>query len=633
MKTTLYLIILTSFIQKTYSRNFPGSRDPLFDSALFKNASVIKNEETTVLEITDIDRCTYTVHQVMTILNEKGKDELDFEQYTNKYISLEEAEIKVYDITGKQTNTFRKKDMTRVAYGEGLIEDGNLTYFRVPAPNYPIVVEYNYQLKFKGTVNYPSFNIMSSGEAVLKSTFIARVPLELDLRYKEKNIQLKPVVTKDAKYKQYQWTVSDMKALAYEEGTATYASRYPSIQLAPNRFSYYDNEGDLTSWKKFGEWIGNLYRGQDELPPDRKSFFNDLVKGASTNREKAEIIYDYLQKNFRYVSIQLGIGGLKPFPADFTDEKKYGDCKGLSIYMKAALKAVGIKSYVAIINAEYNSEPVDPGFPENDFNHAILCIPEPKDSIWLECTSSNADFGVLGSFTENKNALLITDDGGVLVPTPVSKSKENIFSANTLTELSGDGSGIAVTTLTSLGCYKEELEDNLLQQKKDDQKEFLVRNCGFKQPDEFEINKNVDSGMLSITIKLTMEKIPEFTAGNKMFIAPRLYKQWQEKLPKAENRRLDFYFENPFIKTDTTLIKLPEGYVADALPSVKDFTCEYANYKTSFSFEADKNSILSTSRLELTQLKIPASKYASVKNFFDKVMREDSEMIVIRKNN
>lgn len=631
MKMFYYVAILSSFVQPAFSGNFLPSPPPFSDSTIFKNASVIKNEETIVFEITDIDRCTYTVHQVLTILNEKGKNELDFEQYSNKYISLEDAEIKVYDSKGMLAHTFRKKDMTKVSYGEGLIDDGNLTYFRVPAPGYPIIVEYNYQLKFKGTVNYPSYNIMSSGEAVMKSTFIARVPKELDLRYKEKNIQLKPVVTEDATYKQYQWSVSDMKALAYEEGTATYKSRYPSIQLAPNRFSYYGNEGDLTSWKKFGEWIGNLYEGKDELPQDRKIFFNDMVKRVSTDRLKAEIIYDYLQKNFRYVSIQLGIGGLKPFPAVFTDEKKYGDCKGLSIYMKAALKAVGIKSYIAIINAEYNREPVDPGFPENDFNHAIVCIPEPKDSIWLECTSSNADFGVLGSFTENRNALLITEKGGVLVPTPVSKSNENILSAKTFTVLAEDGSGTSVTSLISSGSFKEELEDNLLQGKRDDQKEFLVRDYGFKQPDEFEINKNVDSGKFSITIKMAMERIPVFTAGNKMFIAPRLYKQWQEKLPEAENRRLDFYFANPFIKTDTTIFKLPEEYTTDALPSPKNFNCEYGNYTTSFFFEADKNSIVSTSRLELTQLKIPASKYPSVKNFFDKIMHEDSEMIVIRK--
>ncbi|WP_315822799.1 hypothetical protein [Paraflavitalea speifideaquila] len=47
----------------------------------------------------------------------------------------------------------------------------------------------------------------------------------------------------------------------------------------------------------------------------------DLVKDAKDDREKARIIYDYLQKNFRYVSIQLGIGGWRSLSADFTDQK------------------------------------------------------------------------------------------------------------------------------------------------------------------------------------------------------------------------------------------------------------------------------------------------------------------------
>jgi transglutaminase-like putative cysteine protease len=632
MKITLCLFVLFSLIQKSYAWKVQLNPS-IFDTSLIKNASVIKNEENILLEITAVDRFTYTVHKVETILSEKGKDELDFVQYTNKYISLENAEIKVLDVWGKQVTKFSKKDMTTVANGEGLIEDGYVTYLRIPAPAYPITIEYNYQLKFKGTVNYPSFNIMSSGEAVVKSIFTARVLKELDLRYKEKNVQLKPDITEDTKYKQYQWTITDMKPLEYEEGTAKYESRYPSIQLAPNRFSYYNNDGDLTSWKNFGAWIGNLYNGLDELPQERKDFFINMVKGASTNEEKARIIYEYLQKNFRYVSIQLGIGGLKPFSADFTDKKKYGDCKGLSNFMKAALKAVGIKSCLAIINAEYNSEPVDPDFPENGFNHVILCIPQAKDSIWLECTSNKTDFGVLGSFTENRNALLITNDGGVLVPTPVSQAKENVLTANTLAEISEDGSGTSVSTFTASGAYKEDIETDLIEEKKDDQKEFLIHTFGFKQPDEFEIGKNDNQQMLSTSIKMTIEKIPEFVAGDKMFIAPRLYKQCSAKLPKSNNRRLDFYFFNPFIKTDTTVYKLPEGFVVDALPSAKSFACEYGSYKNNYWFDAKTNLVYSTAKLELTQLKIPASKYASVKTFFDEVLQEDAQRIVIKKNN
>lgn len=629
MKIALSFFLALCLIKKVYAQDIINPPKVLGDTSFLKNASVIKREEDILLEITDIDRYTYTVHKVLTVLNENGKGALAFVQDTYKFLSLDEADIKVYDANGKQIGHYKKRDMVTIANGDGLIEDGNYTYYEVAASKFPITVEYNYKLKSSGTTSYPSYNVIAYGEAVEKSAFTVRVLKELDIRYREENIELKPIVTEDGKYKQYQWAVSNLKSLEFEEGAALYKS--PSINIAPNKFSFYGNEGDLTSWKKFGEWLGNLYNGLDELPQERKDFFINLVKNASTDREKAKIIYEYLQKNFRYVSIQLGIGGLKPFSADFTDKKKYGDCKGLSNYMKAALKAVGINGYVAIINSYYNSEPVDPIFPKFGFNHVILCIPQQKDSIWLECTSNTADFNVLGTFTENRNALLVTEDGGKLVPTPKSKSADNIFTAKTVAELAEDGSGNPLLILQVTGEYKDDMKHYLFDEKKDDQKEFLMNGYSLKHPDDFIVEKNEAASQFGATIKLAMEKIPEFIAGNKMFIAPRLYKQWSWKLPKAENRRSDFYFHNPFIKTDTTEYKLPEGFVMDALPSPKSLTCEYGTYVTKYWFDANKKSIYSTARLELTQLKIPAAKYASVKNFFDEVLKEDSQRIVIKK--
>ena len=69
---------------------------------------------------------------------------------------------------------------------------------------------------------------------------------------------------------------------------------------------------------------------------------------------------------------------INPFPATFVDEKKYGDCKALSNYMRALLKAVDIPSYYALIRAGENEEPADFDFPHNNFNHAILCVPFKK---------------------------------------------------------------------------------------------------------------------------------------------------------------------------------------------------------------------------------------------------------------
>lgn len=594
-----------------------------------KDADVIKRYEDIVFEVTDIDRASYTVHKIVTIKNEKGKSELAFRVPTNKTMLLDDASITVYDALGRQTNRYKKKDMQTVATGEGLIEDGFLTGMYVPAAAYPVTVEYKYTLRFKGTLFFPPYQIITPGEGVERSRFTAKVPKDLGLRYKEKNITLAPQITEEGEYRLYKWTVSNMAPIANEAGAVSTESRYPLILLAPNRFSYYGNSGDLTSWQSFGEWIRKLYTGLDELPEDRKTFFRNLVKEAPTDREKVRLIYDYLQKNFRYVSIQLGIGGLKPFSAGLTDKKKYGDCKGLSNYMKAALKAVNINSYIAIINAGFNSEPVDREFPANTFDHVILCVPQPKDSIWLECTNPKADFDILGSFTENRNALLVTDAGGVLVSTPASTSSGNKLITTTIIDLGNDGSGKTTTLFRSNGRYKGYL-DHILNEKKDGQKESLVNELGFKQPDAFDYNKKDTTGLFTTTLNMTVEKIPEFTAGNKMFLAPRLHKIWDIKLPKTGNRKLDYYFQSPFEFTDTTLFKLPGGAAVEALPKPVTLSCPYASYSTAYWYNEAEKAVYSAASLVLKQYKIPAADYARVKKLFDDVQVDAGQRIVIK---
>jgi hypothetical protein len=257
-------------------------------------------------------------------------------------------------------------------------------------------------------------------------------------------------------------------------------------------------------------------------------------------------------------------------------------------------------------------------------------VPQAKDSIWLECTSKTTDFGVLGTFTENRNALLITENGGVLVATPSSKPADNKLDVSTIVSLQPDGSGKTVTLFNSTGEYKENFGE-MLEEKKDDQKESIVYGLGFRQPDEFVFAKKGEAGSLSTELEMKLEKIPEFMAGNKMFISPRMYKLCASRLPKAENRKYDYFFHSPYQKTDTTVLQLPEGFVVDALPQGKELKCRYASYATKYWYDESKKSIYSTTTLALNQLRIPVADYAEVKKFFEDVVQDDAQRIVIKK--
>lgn len=624
-KKSLFVLIvfLASFAAGAQSGLYTLASVP---EALKAKATVVTYLEDITYEIESLDKTTYSVHKIFTVINEEGKDALLFNEYSSKYVSLEDAEIKVYDGNGKQTARYKKKDMTTVATGEGLIEDGYVTYYRITPPSYPVTIELNYEQKIKSTLAVPDYRFIQPKQSILSSTYTARVPVEFNLKYKPVNTTVQPVITDDGKDKIYKWSVKDLAPLEYEEGAVSAHSRYPHIALAAEQFSHYGYRGDFSSWKNFGTWVSNLYTGLDELPADRQQFFANLVKDVPDQKEKIRKIYQYMQQNFRYVSIQLGIGGYRPFSATFTDQKKYGDCKALSNYMKAALKTVGIRSHVAIINAEFNQEPVDPEFPSNNFNHVILCVPGQKDSTWLECTSSTAAFGELGNFTENRNALLITENGGVLVPTPRSHASANVFTTLTTVSLADDLSGISETVIYAHGEFREIL-NSIIKEKKDRQKEAIVFYWGFKQPEDFILTKDGETA----TLKMAFSKIPEFSSGDKVFINPRMNKIWSSKLPKSDNRKLDYYFRYPFEKRDTTIYKLPAGSKPDVVAKEKELKCDYASFTSKSWYNESENAVYVVTALILQQYKIPASGYAAVKKFFDDINQEDAQKLVVKK--
>lgn len=598
---------------------------------LKENAHVVKRYEHISFDVRDFDQTKLRIHEVKTVLDKEGATALRFRFEENKFEKLQDVEIRVFNAIGMQTARYKKKDLYKNAYSDGLVDDAVTYYFSVDAATYPLTVEYKYEVSMSGTLFYPSYFYLEPDESVQQSSFQVKVPVDLDIRYKAQRTDIKPKITAEGKYKVYLWEVKDLAADAPEEGAGVFYDHYPAIVLGPSRFRIYNSEGDMSTWKSFGEWGYDLYNGLDALDESRKSFFRNLVKDARSDREKAAILYNYLQKNFRYVSIQLRIGGWKPFPANFTDEKKYGDCKGLSNFMLAALKAVGVKSYAAIINRGYNLASADPEFPLNRFNHVILCVPNATDTIWLECTSNTLDFAQLDPSTQNRYALLVTENGGVLVRTPASKPTDNVFSNSTDVFLNEDGSGKSHTVTYSTG-EKKELMNEVFKAKKDDQKEFLVHYLGFKQPDEFQIRKDTETRQLKLEMDMVIEKIPQFNAGNKMFLNPRLYTLWNAKLPKAEGRKQDFYFRMPFIHHDTTVYHLPAGYTVDVLPSPSDISCAYGTYTTSYVYSEEKRQVTTVARLELKQMKIPAAHYAEVKNFLDKVSADGVQKLIVKKN-
>ena len=200
----------------------------------------------------------------------------------------------------------------------------------------------------------------------------------------------------------------------------------PCIIFGPTEFQMDDYKGNMSSWQEFGKFVYTLKQGRDVLPDPIKQKVHELTDGIPDIMNKIKTLYNYLQKNTRYISIQLGIGGWQPFDAKYVANKSYGDCKALTNYMFRLLKEAGIPSYYTLVRAGRNEGYITDDFPSQQFNHVILCIPLQKDMTWLECTSQTLPAGYLSDFTCNRYALLVNEEGGRLVRTITYGLKENL---------------------------------------------------------------------------------------------------------------------------------------------------------------------------------------------------------------
>jgi hypothetical protein len=578
-------------------------------------------------------KATINVHQIETILNEDAEQEAALVlPYDRKFSQVDNAEMRVFDKTGTLVKRYKKSDFYDHASADGmsLITDSRILSVVHPVVNYPVTIEKTYQLTRNSFLTLFDWDILEEKKSIQQALYKISCKSSLGFRYKLYNFNQAPEKKVEEDYETLIWDVKNLKAIKPEARSKSW-NYLPRVAFGVNQVAYNNIPADMSTWKSFGAWIQDLNNSASDLSPKRIEQIKELVKGNDSDKDKARILYDYVQKHTRYVSIQLGIGGLKPFPASFVDDKKYGDCKALSNYMHTLLNCVGIPSYYTLVRAGANEPATDPEFVKDPFNHIILCIPFKNDTTWLECTSTTNSFGKLGPFTENRNALLVTEDGGKLVNTPRSLASDHILDTEVNVLINSDGTADASMQIHTTGEYRD-LFIGLDSEKTDEQKKFLINYLNLKQPDSFEIlNQSDKDGVKELKISLLYNQLSDISVGGKHFYKPRIFDLVKFSVPQLEKRTTDFYFEHPMSKKSTTVYTLPQDLEIETLPQNVKHTFSNGNYTAEYSYDKSKNQMTAVARFELNNPIIKASNYTEMQKHFDDIIKSMSKKFVVRK--
>lgn len=647
---TLLILIFSGGLAQAYDGEikYPVSQIP---KELFKNANAVLRVDENQFTIISPGKATYKSTWAITILNKNG------DHYATQYFGYDKLKTitslkaALYNAFGEEVKRLKKNEISdqSAISSFSLYEDNRVKIVEFVHNEYPYTVEFEIEETYNGLLYYPGwFPFNSDDIAVQSSRYQVFVPKGMKLRYKEFNLSStqneQSTEASETSYKEnngvkiqegesqtiYTWQINNMPVIEYEPYSPKSREQVPCVYLAPSEFEMEGYKGNMDTWKNFGGWIKQLNENKDVLPPATVAQVKALTQDAPNDEEKIRRVYKYLQEKTRYVSIQLGIGGWQPFDATYVDQKSYGDCKALSNYTHSLLNAIGIKSYYTLVNAGPNPTPMIKDFPSTQFNHAILCVPQPKDTIWLECTSQTNPFGYLGDFTGDRDVLLITPEGGKVVHTPIYGKKDNLLIHKAEVKIDAEGNGKAQVNIL-YKALQEKRPGNASELSLEEQKKWLYQNIKIPsfEISQFKINRKKDRiPSTTIDLDLTVRKMAA-KSGKRMFVVPNLMSQWTDIPVELENRKNEVVLNGSydFVDTDTIVYSYPESYILENKPQDYSFENQFGKYQMKVTVEGNKISYIR--RVEMNRGRYPKEEYPALIEFFKNVVKADKQKIVL----
>ena|GEM_PF-12433 len=618
-----------STLKKAYE-NRSGNSAPV---PSLKNANAVVRRHETIFTVKSAGEATEKVLYAITILNENATDEAVLRVYYDKLNKVSYVRGAIYDGQGNLIDKLSKSDIKDVSPfdGSNLVTDNRQKVAQFSRNQYLYTVEFEYETVSNNLMFYPVFFPQSDWNvSVERANLQVVMPINLALRYKEVNMSKKVTVTRDENKQIFNWEASDVIALQKEVLSPPLSSLVPAVYTAPSQFEVQGYAGDMTSWKGLGDWINKLNAGRDQLPEELKEKVIQLTAKENDPINKVRKVYEYLQSSTRYVSIQLGIGGWQPFDALTVHKTSYGDCKALSNYTKAILKAIGIESHYTLIRAGENKQDLDVNFPLAHFNHATLCVPLKNDTIWLECMDQTRAFGYAGDFTGNRHALAITPEGGKIVRTPVYKAADNREEHGADVQLDIQGNATADVSSLYTGLQQDDISAFVMgRMTPDEQKKWLYKRLSIPNFDinQFAFTEKKDR-IPSVSEKLQLS-IRHYAArsGKRVFLPLNLLSAWNSVPAKSDYRRTDLVLKMPFVDTDTIRYHLLEGYQVESQPENVEFTSQFGHYQA--SVKIDGRTVTYIRRNEMKEGRFPKTAFNEYAEYCKKIAKADKMQMVL----
>ena len=622
-------------------------------------AVLLRSRKTSFEILNDFEFSVVTeVHERIKIYSTDGFD------WANKEIILfhkENDSEYIKDLEGITYNIQNGKLVAEKLGENGIFEEemneyNSKTTLTMPAVAEGSVIEYKYtikspfwsvidKVKLQETVPIDKIDVSVAIPAFLgyKLHFNPRSPIVFDVENDSKKASARVKFTQDNR----------VPLIIERENNITYNENVFSIQkdkiqaLKPEvHVGYLPNHGAslemelqyinlpdtplknyALTWEGVAQSIFKEGKYEEELL-DYKSYINDLrllLTDLDGPEERAKAIYKFVKEKVKW-------NGNYGFIAESGIQKSYingeGNVGDINVLLTSMLRFSGLKANPVLVSTEKNGLPLYP--TRNGFNYVICALQLQGEQYLLDATDRNSDFGELPSRARNWRGRMLLNNGNSEWVDLMPKERSSYKSVLYITF--DEDLALAGKTVNVLdGLYAKSYRDRFAGLAKESYIPILEKEKRNIEISDLKVeNEELIGTDIQETFNFLLKDELEQIDG-RIYFKPLLFEQIEENPFKAEQRTLPIYFDFPKDNIALVNIKVPDGYAVESVPEsiLLNFGKDDGSYK--FLISQQGQYIRVESHLELNRLEYMPEEFTALKDFYNRIVEKNSEVIVLKK--
>ena len=222
---------------------------------------------------------------------------------------------------------------------------------------------------------FSAFFSLPAALPVAKYCFLARFAESRPLEWKSSSPTLSPAKSQTGTESIWIWSGKDYSGVPAEPDTPEWHMPYPWVQVS-----------DFAGWGPIAAAVAGAWQETPE-DPDVVAAIKEISEKGEDTSSRAGAAIRFIQDEYRYLSVDLELGGHVPAPPGTVARRRYGDCKDVSFLLVHILRGLGVVARPVLVNTRLRKSlqhllPA-PGL----FNHVIVEYVLNGQTHWVDATS------------------------------------------------------------------------------------------------------------------------------------------------------------------------------------------------------------------------------------------------------